>query len=103
MRTEQEFTLYPYDGGDDILLQSDKRLIRANLRTGQGKISTKNENYPNSQKLALNNISCQLPENVIKEIQDYLWHNEGTQKIGGGVMLFENQPLFSHQYSRKRI
>lgn len=36
MNKEQSFILYPYDGGDYIYLQSDKRFARVNLKTGIG-------------------------------------------------------------------
>ena len=38
MRNVQNFTVYPYDGGDEIKIQSDKRIASINIRTGEGKI-----------------------------------------------------------------
>lgn len=95
MRNEQDFILYPYTGGDTILLQSDKRFARINLRTGEGIISAKNEQYANSQKLAFSNLPCTLPETVKTAIQEYLWHNNGKDGNVAGVMSYANKPLFS--------
>jgi hypothetical protein len=39
MRAEQEFTLYPYAGGEIVHLQSDKRWVELNLKSGEGKVS----------------------------------------------------------------
>lgn len=91
----QSFILYPYSGGDTIYLQSDKRWITANLRTGAGHINAKGCNYPTSLRMSLNPLAIQLPAEAIKELQGYLWHNEGKQGMIAGVMSFENKELFS--------
>lgn len=96
MKKEQAFILYPYDGGDTILLQSDKRFIRANLRTGAGHINAKGCDYANSIKLAMNPLAIQLPAEALTELQGYLWHNKGKEGNVSGVMFFENKELFSH-------
>lgn len=95
MKKEQSFTLYPYDGGDYIYLQSDKRFCRVNLRSGIGIMNGKNENYANSIKMQLNPVPFTLPEDIKLKIQDYLWHNEGKDGNIRGVVHFENKPLFS--------
>ena len=95
MKKEQEFTLYPYKGGDTIYLQSDKRFIIANLRTGAGRMNAKGCDYPNSIKLSLNPLDIQLPADTITELQDYLWHNNGKDGNVSGVLHFENKELFS--------
>lgn len=96
MMKPQEFTLYPYDGGDIIYLQSDKRFIIANLKTGIGKINNKNKNYPTSWDIAAGNyIEITLPEDTKTEIQSYLWHNNGQQGNINRVVYFDNQKLFS--------
>lgn len=35
MRKAQDFTIYPYNGGDTVLLQSDTRITEINLNTRQ--------------------------------------------------------------------
>jgi len=96
MRKAQQFTLYPYSGGDTIFLQSDSRWIEANLRTGEGKILASNQNYPNRcSMLAKGHINFTLPEDIKTAIQAHLWHNEGKDGNIGGVMSYENKPLFS--------
>lgn len=97
MKKEQDFTLYPYDGGDYIYLQSDKRFSTFNLRTGKGIINATNRNYANSIHLQMEPIKCQLPENIKTEIQGYLWKNEGKEGNINEVVFFENKPLFSNQ------
>lgn len=101
MAKPQSFTMYPYDGGETIDLQSEKRWITANLRTGEGLINRKNESHPTSYHLApvLNPIKITLPENIIKDIQVYLLKNGGKNreiKHGGVTILtYENKELFS--------
>lgn len=95
MRKEQEFILYPYSGGDTIYLQSDKRWITANLRTGKGLINDKNKNYPRQTDLIFNAIEIELPEEVKTDLQGYLWHNNGKDGNISGVVSFENKELFS--------
>lgn len=95
MMKDQSFTLYPYDGGDYIYLQSDKRFCRVNLRSGIGIINAKNENYANSIKMQMNPVPFTLPEDIKLKIQGYLWHNEGKDGNINGVCSFENKPLFS--------
>lgn len=93
MRKEQEFTIYPYDGGDYCYLQSDKRFARLNLRSGIGIINGKNENYANSIKMQMNPVPFTMPENVLTEIKSYLWNNSGLVK--GSVVIIENKELYS--------
>lgn len=95
MKKEQEFTLYPYDGGDYIYLQSDKRFARVNLRTGLGIMNKDNCNYANSIKMQINPLPFTLPEEIKTQIQGYLWHNNGKDGNINGVMTFENKELFS--------
>lgn len=95
MAKPQEFILYPYSGGDTIHLQSDKRWITANLRTGQGQVNNKSKNYPNSTDLLLNAINIDLPTEIVTELQGYLWHNKGRDGNIAGVLHYENKELFS--------
>jgi hypothetical protein len=96
MRKAQDFTLYPYTGGDEIFLQSESRWIEANLRTGEAKILASNQNYPNRwSMIAKGHIKFTLPEDIKTEIQGFLWHNEGKDGNICGVMTFENKQLFS--------
>jgi len=100
MAKPQDFVLYPYSGGDTIYLQSEKRWITANLRTGDGQINNKNKNYPNSGDLLCNAIAIKLPDATLKEIQGLLWHNDGKNgalKSNGVTLLtWTNKELFSN-------
>jgi hypothetical protein len=95
MKKEQEFILYPYTGGDYILLQSDKRFMRVNIRTGIAIINAKNRNYANSIHLQMEPLACELPEEIKLKIQGFLWHNEGKNGNIGNVLSWENKELFS--------
>jgi hypothetical protein len=95
MKKEQEFTLYPYSGGDYIILQSDKRFARVNLRTGEGTMNAKGCNYANSISLQLNPLKFQLPADTKTAIQEFLWNNEGKDGNIKGVIFYENKELFS--------
>ena len=94
MRKTQSFILYPYDGGDTILLQSDKRFSRVNLKTGIGIIDGKNRLYSNSCTLQMCPIVFTLPEDIKLDIQSYLWHNSGVQECTP-CLIIENKELFS--------
>jgi len=95
MKKEQSFILYPYKGGDTIYLQSDKRWITANLRTGEGKINAKNCEYANQMKMLMNPLDIQLPAEALTELQGFLWNNEGKYGNVNGVLKFEMKELFS--------
>lgn len=95
MKKAQDFTLYPYSGGDIIFLQSDKRFAKFNLITGKGIINATNRNYANSIYLQMEPIKCQLPEDIKIQIQSYLWHNNGKDGNINGIVSYENKPLFS--------
>jgi len=97
MKKEQDFTLYPYSGGDFIYLQSDKRFARVNLRSGEGFINGTNKNYANSISLQINPVKFQLPEDIKISIQSFLWGNDGKDGNISGICFFENKPLFSVQ------
>jgi len=45
--------------------------------------------------LAKGHIDFTLPEDIKTEIQGHLWHNDGKDGNIGGVMSYENKPLFS--------
>jgi hypothetical protein len=40
-------------------------------------------------------LSCELPEDIKIKIQSDLWHNDGKQGNIGGVVIFDNEKLFS--------
>jgi hypothetical protein len=93
MKKEANFVIYPYSGGDTIYLQSDKRWIEANIRTGAAKIIKKGVEYANSWKMVLiGHIQFELPSEAVQSIQNHLWNNAGLQ---GSVMKYENKELFS--------
>lgn len=95
MKKAQEFTLYPYTGGDIIYLQSDKRFMQVNLKTGKGYINATNRNYANSIHLQIEPLKCELTEEVKTQIQAYLWNNAGKAGNINNVVFFENKELFT--------
>ena len=95
MRKEQSFILYPYNGGETIFLQSDKRMIQASLRTGKGFINRTNKNYANTISIAQDPVKVELTNDVLVAIQKHLWDNNGADGSIGGVISFENKELFS--------
>ena len=95
MRAEQSFTIYPYKGGDEIQIQSGKRIARINLRTGEGAINPKNEQGgAYFHHLAFSAIPCKLPAEALTSLQSLLWHNEGKDG-GNAVISWENKELFA--------
>lgn len=92
MRNEQIFTIYPYSGGDTILLQSDKRIIRLNLKTGKGIINPKNEQNGAYGHHLYNAIGCEVLNESLISLQGHLWRNAGLM---GEYIKYENQELFS--------
>jgi len=95
MRKEADFTIYPYDGGDYVLLQSDTRILRLNLRTGIALVSKPRSGgaYGVHLNQALGAKFMDFPKDKLVEIQEYLWHNSGRQS--NGVIITENKDLFS--------
>ena len=95
MRSEQNFTIYPYTGGDNIMLQSDKRFAILDIRKGIGKINPKNQqNGAYSVHLAFSSIPFEVSEEVKIAFQKYFWENEG--KMGGGpIVKWNNEELFN--------
>lgn len=96
MRKVQQFTLYPYTGGDKIILQSDKRFAEVNLRTGAGRMNKENRNYNGYASLMLGTVNIQLTDEAIQSIQEYLWRMDGADG-GNSCISWANKPLFSEQ------
>jgi len=94
--TEQEFTLYPYDGGSSVIIQSDKRIANINLKTGETVLSKQCQNGAYFHHLSKFNgaIVCEFPKDKLIELQGYLWNNPGT-KVHGGILITEDKELFS--------
>lgn len=95
MRNVQNFTIYPYTGGDEIKIQSDKRIASINIRTGEGKINPKNQqNGAYFIHLQMGVIKFQIDEEVKIAFQKYFWENEGKQG-GGPIIKWDNEELFN--------
>jgi hypothetical protein len=95
MRAEQNFILYPYNGGEEIYLQSSKRFIIVNLRTGKCVINAKNETYANSTKLWANPLPFDMPEEALASIKKFLWENDGKDGGNCGIS-YENKKLYAN-------
>lgn len=96
MKIEQGFTLYPYNGEDSIILQSDKRICRVNLVTGKGVINATNCNYPNFQKLNIKSLAFDIPTEIRKRVLTHLLENDGKDEVTGGVMRASVSKLPDH-------
>lgn len=93
MKAEQEFTLYPYTGGETITLQSDKRICKVNVHTGKGVMNRKNEQRgAYFAHFALGTIEVQVPHTTMNEIREHLKGAAGLQQVGAGLLI-ENKPL----------
>jgi hypothetical protein len=97
MRNEQDFTIYPYNGGDFLTIQSNKRIAKINLKNGEGVINGKNEqNGAYFHHLSFGNVkSFNLDKTTLTNLQKYFWENEG-ENGGGSVISWENKELFSN-------
>lgn len=98
MRKEQEFIVYPYDGGDCVLIQSDKRIANVNLKTGRTVLSAQRQGGAYGVHLSpqLGAILTDFPSDKLIELQEHLWNNTGVQEIVKGVpVTYENKELFS--------
>lgn len=89
MRDEQSFVLYPYTGGDHLLLQSSKRMIELNLRNGWFRINSRNEQAgARSYHLAMGSITGQMPDAALEAIREHLKRSAGMQ--GNSVLKWTN-------------
>lgn len=95
MKEPQNFSLCQYKGGIAIELQSEKRYIVANLKTGEGEINCRNKNYATHVDLMVKPIAIKLPEETRQEIYDYLLNNDGKDGNINGVIFFKIEKLFS--------
>jgi hypothetical protein len=99
MRGEaQRFTIYPYNGGDTILIQSDKRIAQINLKTGATILSKQCQGGAYFMHLNdfMGAMQCEFPKDELVKLQEYLWNNVGEQKHGG-ILITENKELFSQK------
>ena len=97
MRGEaQDFVLYPYDGGDTLVIQSDKRIAQINLRTGETILSKQCQNGAYFMHLSqfMGATVVQFPQDELTKLQEYLWNNPG-EKLHGNLIITEDKELFS--------
>jgi hypothetical protein len=97
MRKAQSFLLYPYDGSDSLILQSDTRIIRLNIRTGEGILSLPHPNGSYFHHLGKSEgaYAVKITGQELNAIQEHLWNHSGTQTYKN-VLFIENKELFSH-------
>ena len=95
MRKEDDFTIYPYSGGDTATLQSGTRILQLDLRTGKALVSKARSGgaYFVHLNPALGATFIDFPKDKLVEIQGYLWNNAGMHQDSGIVI--ENKELFS--------
>lgn len=95
MRKEASFTIYPYTGGDDVIIQSSNRFCRINIRNGNAIINKKGKDSANSITLQIDPFGFNVGNELCQVFQSYFWHNDG--KTGGCSLIpWENKQLFSN-------
>jgi len=95
MKKADEFTIYPYNGGDRVTIQSSKRFAQINIKTGKAVINKKGCDYANSIKLQLDPLFFEVSKELCLEFQRYFWENKGKDG-GGSVISWEHKELFSN-------
>lgn len=95
MRKADKFTIYPYNGGDFVLLQTSSRFARLNLKTGVGIINKKGVKTSCFLSMQLDPFAFKIEPEILTELQAFLWNNKG--KSGGGSLIqWDNKELFSN-------
>lgn len=95
MRKAQEFVHYPYDGTEFLNLQSDKRWIKLNIKTGHGEVTNKN-GQNTSWHMMNGTINFQLDETQLLKIQAIYIINDGENgKSKCNTLTWTNEKLFS--------
>lgn len=91
MRKAQEFTIYPsVSKFGEVWLQSDKRFVVINIKTGKGLITHQNKEYPTRMHLQICALEFTPDQELVNElIRHYEAHKLGTNKVqsGGTVLL----------------
>jgi len=96
MKKAAEWTIYPYKGGDDLILQNSTRIMQVNLRTGLTMLSKARSSgaYFHDLLSIRGATNVMMPTDSLIQLQKHLWDNEG--KSGGGpVVSWDNKELFS--------
>ena len=94
----QEFVLYPYNGGDTLLIQSDKRIAQINLKTGKTVLSKQCQNgayFPHLNTF-LGTTIVDFPQAELIKLKEHLWKNAGI-KVHRGVIITEDKELYSEK------
>lgn len=94
MRKEQEFIHYPYDGTEFLDLQSDKRWIKLNIKTGHGEVTTKN-GHNTSWDMRHGTIAFQLEKSQLLNIQEMYIQNKGADGNIDNVITWKNEEYLS--------
>ncbi len=92
----QKFVLYPYDGGDTLVIQSGKRIAQINLKTGKTILSKQIQGGAYFMHLGnfFGATVCDFPAEELTKIKSYLWNNAG-EKVHGGIIITEDKELYS--------
>lgn len=96
MRKAADWTVYPYNGGDTIVLQSSTRIMEVNLRTGKTILSKAFSSgaYFHHLNSFAGATEVLFPAQNLIELQEFLWNNAGKDG-GSSIISWENKELFS--------
>lgn len=92
MRKEQDFIVYPISKGDtQIMIQSDTRIGRIDMASGNGKMSQSHPNGAYGVHLQMDNlVPFQLEPNQLSELKAELSKTAG-KNVGSSVVLSDNE------------
>lgn len=85
MRKAQDFIVYPIQGSDRVVIQSDTRIAAFNPETGVGVLSEAKPNGAYFMHLSFNTIPIVLPRELVEKILGHAPQVGDT--IGGGVQI----------------
>lgn len=93
MRKAQNFTIYPFREGDThIIIQSDKRIARIDIKTGKGLVSSGKGGHPGFHALnsMFNPQLIQLSEVDLSTIRMIIFTEGATMQIAKGIITADN-------------
>ena len=98
MRKIDNFTICPYDGSNELIIQSGKRIAKLDLKTGFGIINRKNEqNGAYNHHLLFDTINFKIDDDIINVFKEYFKKNNGEDGGGkGSGITWENKKLFNN-------
>lgn len=85
MRKPQSFIVQPVEGGEEVIVQSDKSIGRFNIRTGKGVLNTKGCYFPHLTKF-LGAFEYQFPPEFVSAALEACPSLDGQTDLGGVII-----------------